>query len=53
MSAEMVKNIAHDYYLITAALELVNFPIILPFTKTWFNAASSYSLLLVNLVRIP
>ena len=26
-----------DYYLVTAALELVNFPIILPFTKTWYG----------------
>ncbi|KAK3688132.1 cytochrome P450 [Podospora appendiculata] len=35
ISDEAVKKIADDYYLITAALELVNFPIILPFTKTW------------------
>jgi C-22 sterol desaturase len=34
---EAVKKIADDYYLITAALELVNFPIILPFTKTWYG----------------
>ncbi|KAJ9666819.1 RNA polymerase C-22 sterol desaturase [Coniosporium apollinis] len=32
-----VKKIADDYYLITAALELVNFPIILPFTKTYYG----------------
>ena len=32
-----MKKIADDYYLITAALELVNFPIILPFTKTWYG----------------
>ncbi|KAK4505846.1 hypothetical protein PRZ48_003811 [Zasmidium cellare] len=37
MSREGVKAIADDYYLITAALELVNFPIILPFTKTWYG----------------
>lgn len=37
MSDEAVKKIADDYYLITAALELVNFPIILPFTKTWYG----------------
>jgi len=37
MSEQIVKKIAHDYYLITAALELVNFPIILPFTKTWYG----------------
>ncbi|KAI5294525.1 RNA polymerase C-22 sterol desaturase [Ascosphaera acerosa] len=35
ISEAAVKKIADDYYLITAALELVNFPIILPFTKTW------------------
>jgi C-22 sterol desaturase len=32
-----VKKIADDYYMITAALELVNFPIILPFTKSWYG----------------
>ncbi|KIV80659.1 hypothetical protein PV11_08145 [Exophiala sideris] len=37
MSDQVVKKIAVDYYLITAALELVNFPIILPFTKTWYG----------------
>ncbi|KAF2837245.1 cytochrome P450 61 [Patellaria atrata CBS 101060] len=37
MSEEAVKKIADDYYLITAALELVNFPIIIPFTKTWYG----------------
>ncbi|OQU97880.1 hypothetical protein CLAIMM_03752 isoform 1 [Cladophialophora immunda] len=37
MSDKVVKKIAHDYYLITAALELVNFPIIIPFTKTWYG----------------
>ncbi|KAF2849768.1 cytochrome P450 sterol C-22 desaturas-like protein [Plenodomus tracheiphilus IPT5] len=36
-SDEAVKKIADDYYLITAALELVNFPIILPFTKSWYG----------------
>ena len=34
---EAVKKIADDYYLITAALELVNFPIIIPFTRTWYG----------------
>jgi len=33
----VVKRIAHDYYLITAALELVNFPIILPYTRAWYG----------------
>lgn len=37
MSREGVKRIADDYYNITAALELVNFPIIIPFTKTWYG----------------
>ncbi|OAA44407.1 cytochrome P450 61 [Metarhizium rileyi] len=37
MSDAAVKKIADDYYLITAALELVNFPIIVPFTKTWYG----------------
>lgn len=35
MSDEIIVKIAEDYYYITAALELVNFPIIIPFTKTW------------------
>ena len=33
----MVKEICDDYYLITKALELVNFPIILPFTAAWYG----------------
>lgn len=37
ISDEAIKKIADDYYLITAALELVNFPVILPFTKTWYG----------------
>lgn len=37
MTEAAVKKIADDYYLITAALELVNFPIIIPFTKTWYG----------------
>jgi len=37
MTEEAIKKIADDYYLITAALELVNFPIILPFTKSWYG----------------
>jgi len=37
ISEEAVIKIADDYYLITAALELVNFPVILPFTKTWYG----------------
>lgn len=34
---EAVKEISENYYKITAALELVNFPIILPYTKTWYG----------------
>ncbi|KAK2741268.1 RNA polymerase C-22 sterol desaturase [Onygenales sp. PD_40] len=41
MSEEAIKKVADDYYLITAALELVNFPIILPFTKTWYGKKSA------------
>ncbi|KAK2758185.1 RNA polymerase C-22 sterol desaturase [Arachnomyces sp. PD_36] len=37
ISEDMMKKIADDYYMITAALELVNFPIIIPFTKTWYG----------------
>lgn len=37
MPEETVKKIADDYYNITAALELVNFPIIVPFTRTWYG----------------
>ncbi|RFU35603.1 hypothetical protein B7463_g660, partial [Scytalidium lignicola] len=37
ISDEAVKKISDDYYNITAALELVNFPIILPFTKSWYG----------------
>ncbi|KAI4096280.1 MAG: hypothetical protein LQ348_006311 [Seirophora lacunosa] len=37
MSDAAVKKIADDYYKITAALELVNFPIIIPFTRTWYG----------------
>ena len=37
MSDAVVKKIADDYWKITAALELVNFPIIIPFTRTWYG----------------
>lgn len=32
---KIVKKMTDDYYDITAALDLVNFPIIIPFTQTW------------------
>lgn len=41
MTERLVKKIADDYYLITTALELVNFPIIIPFTKTWYGQKAS------------
>ncbi|OJJ47717.1 hypothetical protein ASPZODRAFT_141288 [Penicilliopsis zonata CBS 506.65] len=37
ISDEGIQRISDDYYMITEALELVNFPIILPFTKTWYG----------------
>lgn len=41
ISDESMKRIADDYYNITAALELVNFPIIIPFTKTWYGVKAA------------
>ncbi|PRT55203.1 hypothetical protein B9G98_02823 [Wickerhamiella sorbophila] len=37
ISDAQIKEISDNYYKITAALELVNFPIIIPFTKTWYG----------------
>lgn len=37
ISDAAIKKIADDYYNITAALELVNFPIIIPYTRTWYG----------------
>ncbi|CAN6674500.1 C-22 sterol desaturase Erg5p [Trichomonascus vanleenenianus] len=37
ITEEQVKIISDNYYRITQALELVNFPIILPFTKPWYG----------------
>ena len=37
ITEEQIKLIADNYYKVTAALELVNFPIIIPFTKTWYG----------------
>lgn len=34
---EKFKKISDDYYKITAALDLVNFPIIIPYTRTWYG----------------
>ncbi|KAI1330841.1 cytochrome P450 [Xylariaceae sp. FL0255] len=35
MADSAIKKIADDYWLVTAALDLVNFPIIIPYTRTW------------------
>ena len=32
-----VKKIADDFYLVTAAMDLVNFPFIIPFTRAWYG----------------
>ena len=37
ITEDQTRKIADDYYLVTAALELVNFPIIIPYTKTWYG----------------
>ncbi|KAI9886688.1 MAG: exocyst complex component exo70 [Watsoniomyces obsoletus] len=37
LSDETVKRIADEYFRITAALDLVNFPIIIPFTRTYYG----------------
>lgn len=37
IAGEAIKKIADEYYKITAALDLVNFPIILPFSRPWYG----------------
>lgn len=37
ITEEQIQMIADNYYKVTAALELVNFPIIIPYTKTWYG----------------
>lgn len=37
ITEEQIQLIADNYYKVTAALELVNFPIIIPYTKTWYG----------------
>lgn len=37
ITEDQIKNVADNYYRVTAALELVNFPIIIPYTKTWYG----------------
>ncbi|KAH7375607.1 cytochrome P450 61 [Plectosphaerella cucumerina] len=46
ISDDAVTKISDDYYLITAALELVNFPIILPYSKTWYGKKAADMVLL-------
>lgn len=37
ITEEQIKEVADNYFKVTAALELVNFPIIIPYTKTWYG----------------
>ncbi|ODV89000.1 hypothetical protein CANCADRAFT_58045 [Tortispora caseinolytica NRRL Y-17796] len=37
ITKDQIKLISDNYFRITEALELVNFPIILPFTKPWYG----------------
>lgn len=37
ITEDQISLIADNYFRITAALELVNFPIIIPYTKTWYG----------------
>ncbi|KAI8628261.1 cytochrome P450 [Xylariaceae sp. FL1651] len=37
MADSAIQKVADDYYLVTAALDLVNFPIIVPYTRTWYG----------------
>ncbi|KAF3937305.1 hypothetical protein ABW19_dt0201976 [Dactylella cylindrospora] len=41
ISSEAVATITENYVNITAALDLVNFPIIIPFTRTWYGKKSA------------
>jgi sterol 22-desaturase len=45
MSREGVKKIADEFYQVTAAMELVNFPFILPFTKPWYGKKAADKIL--------
>ena len=45
MSRVRVKKMADEYYAITAAFELVNFPWVLPFTKPWYGKKACDSVL--------
>lgn len=47
ISQDAIKRIADDFYLITAALELVNIPLSMyvPFTKTWLGKRTADAVL--------
>ena len=44
---EQIAEIADNYFRITAALELVNFPIIIPYTKTWYGKKIAHETMLI------
>lgn len=50
ISDSAIRKISDDYYMITAALELVNFPIILPYTKTWYGKKAA-DMVMVEFVK--
>lgn len=45
IAEEAVQKIADDYYRITASLDLVNFPFILPFTRPWYGKKAADTVL--------
>lgn len=47
ITEDQIKMIADNYYKITAALELVNFPIIIPYTKTWYGKKIAHETMLI------
>lgn len=44
---DQIAVIAENYYRITAALELVNFPLIIPYTKTWYGKKIAHETMLI------
>lgn len=47
ITEEQISLIADNYFRITAALELVNFPIIIPYTKTWYGKKIAHETMLI------
>jgi C-22 sterol desaturase len=43
-----IKQISEDYWYITAAMELVNFPLALPYTKVWYGIRARKTALLLS-----